>query len=367
MIAASMELPSASEAPRFDSGRNAWILSRYADVHAALREPTFCQASAQGKSTSGVNHIALERHPGLQADLDRMSTALWRAQMVSIASTMMDEATRRRPVDIVNDFIHPWSTSLMVNLSGADRALESPLSNIADLMFHRRENDGSSAAHKNLGRSLLGRWFKRRRKSAEAHLDRIRDSGQISLSKSMFFGLAHTLPAFLAKAWLALLLHPKQMAKLREEPQWMPGAAEELLRYAGIVHTLYRRATKDVILGDTHIAGGDFMILKVESANRDPVKFHSPDHLDITRQPAGNLGLGAGPHACLGAAVVRVAFSLTTPIFLAADPSLDANTPVVWTADDSVRWPLVICARLRKQFTGSLQGVGIGHTARNLS
>jgi len=352
-----MPLSSPPEAPRFDPGRNAWILSRYADVHAALRESTFCQASAQGKSTSGVNHIASLRHVGLQADLDRMSTAVWRAQMVSIASTIMAEAARRRPVDIVNDFIQPWSTTLMLNLSGADRALENRLSYIADLMFHRRENDGS-------------KW---RRKSAEAHLDSLRDSGQISLSKSMFFGLAHTLPAFLAKAWLALLLHPDQMAKLRDEPQWMPGAAEELLRYAGIVHTLYRRATKGVILGDAHIAGGDFVILNVESANRDPVKFHSPDRLDITRQPVGNLGLGAGPHACLGAAIVRIAFSLATPIFLAADPSLDASAPVVWTADDSVRWPLVIRARLRKQplervdFTGSLQDVGIGCQARKLS
>src|SRR5580700_11956273 len=99
-----MPLSSPPEAPRFDPGRNAWILSRYADVHAALRESTFCQASAQGKSTSGVNHIASLRHVGLQADLDRMSTAVWRAQMVSIASTIMAEAARRRPVDIVNDF-----------------------------------------------------------------------------------------------------------------------------------------------------------------------------------------------------------------------------------------------------------------------
>jgi cytochrome P450 len=373
-----MPLPSPPEAPRLDSGRSAWIVSRYADVHAALREPSFLQASAQGKTTSTANHIdRSERHAGLQTDLDRMSTALRRAQMISLARTIMSQAACRQPadtgVDIVKDFIHPWTTSVMLNLSGADPALEHRLRAIAGLVFHRRENDGSSSIQNSPGRSFSQRWFKWRRKNAEAYLDRLRDSGRMILSKSMFFGLAHTTPAFLAKAWLALLLHPDQMAKLLAEPHWMPSAAEELLRYAGIVHTLYRRATRDVILGEAHIAKGDFIILNLESANRDPAKFDSPHRLDITRQPGGNLGLGAGPHACLGAAIVRIAFSLTTPIFVEADPSIEANARVVWTADTSVRWPLVIHARLRKQpveqvdFTGSLQDVGTGRAARKLS
>jgi cytochrome P450 len=252
-------------------------------------------------------------------------------------------------VNVVKDLIQPWSTAVLLNLSGADHAFEDRVSVIADLVFHRRENDLSSSSQRSLNRSLLERWFIWRRKNAERYVDRLRDSGRITLSKSMFFGVTHTLPGFLAKAWLALLQHPDQMARLRDEPQWMPSAVEELLRYAGIVHTLYRRAAKDVIIGEARIAKDDRIILKLESANRDPAKFDSPDRLDITRQPAGNVALGAGPHACVGAAMVRIAFSLTTPVFLAADPCLEANSPIVWTGDTSVRWPLVIRARLRKQ------------------
>src|ERR1700689_3031022 len=130
---AFMPPPSRPEAPRFDSALSAWIVSRYADVHAALREPTFLQASAQGKTTSTANHIdRFERHAGLQADLDRLSTPAWRAQMISIAGTVMSQDACRQSVDIdvdiVKDFIHPWATSVMLNLSGADPALKDRMS-----------------------------------------------------------------------------------------------------------------------------------------------------------------------------------------------------------------------------------------------
>jgi hypothetical protein len=248
--------PSTPEAPLYDSRLKAWILSRYADVHAALREPTFCQVSARGPSTGPVDPNALSQmHAELQADIDRMSTEVWREQMVNIAQTLMGEAANRTSVNIVDHVIQPWSTAVMLSLSGADRSLEARLSSIADLLFHKRENDGVALIEKELRPTFVKKWFEWRRKNAEADLDRMRDSGQITIGKSMFFGVSQTLPSFLAKAWLALLLHPDQLEILRTEPRWMPYAVEELLRYAGIVHTLYRQATKDVILGCSYRQG----------------------------------------------------------------------------------------------------------------
>ena len=342
--------PSPPEAPRYDSGLKAWILSRYADVHAALREPTFCQVSARGPSTGSVDPIALSQmHAELQADIDRMSTEVWRERMVNIANTLMNQAANRMSVNIVDHVIQPWSTAVMLSLSGADHALESRLSSIADLLFHKRENDGAFSIEKEPLPTFVKKWFKWRRKNAEADLDRLRDSGQITISKSMFFGVSQTLPSFLAKSWLALLLHPDQLEMLRTEPHWMPYAVEELLRYAGIVHTLYRQATKDVVLGDAHIAKDERIILKLESANRDPIKFDSPDRLDITRRPTGNLGLGAGPYACAGGVIVRKALSLVTPTFLAAHPILNEGAPILWTGDTSIRRPLAVSVRFWKQ------------------
>jgi cytochrome P450 len=298
-------------------------------------------------------------HAELQADIDRMSTEVWREQMINIAQTLMSQAANRMSINIVDHVIQPWSTAVMLSLSGADRSLEARLSSIADLLFHKRENDGISLIAKESRPTFVKKWFEWRRKNAEADLDRMRDSGQITIGKSMFFGVSQTLPSFLAKAWLALLLHPDQLEMLRTEPRWMPYAVEELLRYAGIVHTLYRQATKDVILGDAHIAKDERIILKMESANRDPIKFDSPDRLDITRRPTGNLGLGAGPYACAGGVIVRKALSLVTPAFLAGHPILDEGAPILWTGDTSIRRPLAVSVRLWKQ-SAEVRGRRIG-------
>jgi cytochrome P450 len=135
----------------------------------------------------------------------------------------------------------------------------------------------------------------------------------------------------------------------RAAPERMPAAVEELLRYAGIVRSLRRRATAPVAIGQAAIAPGDLVVLRTETANRDPVKFRIPDRLDIARKPSGNLGLGVGAHACPGAAIVRHVLAVTTPVFLAAHPRLDPDREVTWKGDPTISSPAVISVFLEKQ------------------
>jgi cytochrome P450 len=333
-----------ADAPRFDSASRSWTLSRYADVQAALREPALSQSSPQGECTGHVDPVGIARmHAGVQADIDCMTSVEWRTQMVNLATAILDRCPRRQPVNLVREVIQPWSSAVMLSLSGADATALDLLSTAAGrLFFNQSESDGVLPGTAADGESSLDAFVERRRKQAEADFDHLRESGRVGIGKSMFFGVTQTLPSFLAKAWLALLLHPEQMCLLRDEPQWMPNAVEELLRFAGIVHTLHRRATKAIVLGDLQIAAGNHIALKLESANRDPVKFESPERLDITRRTSGNAALGMGPHACPGAVIVRMAVSRITPIFLAADPSLEAGGRIVWTGDTSLRWPMEV-------------------------
>jgi cytochrome P450 len=343
-------LPAPADAPSFDPVSRAWTLSRYSDVQAALREPTLCQSTPLGERTGSVDPIEIARmHAGVQADIDRMSRVEWRSQMVNLATAIMGRCPRRRPVNIVRDVIQPWSTAVLLNLSGTDGASCERLSSAAGLLFFNQDKRGGACAGRAAQVELpLDVFVESRRKHAEADFDLLRDSGRVAIGKSMFFGATQTLPSFLAKAWLALLLHPEQMLMLRDEPRWMPNAVEELLRFAGIVHTLRRHATKDVLVGRVQIAEGDTVVLKMESANRDPMKFESPELLDITRQTSGNLGLGTGVHACPGALIVRAALAVTTPVFLAAYPSLEPDAPIVWTGDTALRWPLAVSVMFEK-------------------
>jgi len=123
-------------------------------------------------------------------------------------------------------------------------------------------------------------------------MNRIRSA----LHVQAFAALTHTLAAFLGNAWLALLVHPAGMSRLAAEPALLPDALEELLRFAGPSIAVFR-PTRD----------GGRVMLRLAEANRDPEVFAEPDVLKLDRRPAGHLAFGAGPHACAGATLIRLA------------------------------------------------------------
>ena len=112
--------------------------------------------------------------------------------------------------------------------------------------------------------------------AATAELERIFEAGPLPMAEPTFVALSQALPHLLASAWLALVRHPDEFARLRACPDLVAGAIEELLRYAGIVRRVFRRATANVDLGGVSIAQGDLVVLMLASANRDPEQFPDP-------------------------------------------------------------------------------------------
>lgn len=320
--------PAAPVAAYFDAGQNAWLLSRYADVFAGLRESALAQTAGkhQAVADEAAQHARL--YAEVQADIERMSTERWRTQMVEVMADLLASAKRRGHVDLVRDVIQPWSTTMLVLLNGGDAAESERLREISKQMFP--VNAGRV-------RSKLAAW---RSKRAQAELDRMLESARLKVGRSMFFGLTQTLASFLAKAWLALLENPGEMERLVGDPQLLSGATEELLRYAGVVHTFYRRALRDVRIDEAEILAGQLVILKLDAANFDPEKFERPETLDVGRRAAGQLGLGTGMHACVGAVLVRMACAVVMPVFLEAGPVLQGN--VRWTSDKTLLWPVSV-------------------------
>jgi cytochrome P450 len=337
--------PSSPKPPFFNPAGNTWTLSRYADVYDALREPALVPTFSPNEST-GADSAHL--HANVQADMARMASVEWRKRMEREASALIAGASHGRPINLVTEIIQPWSVAMMLALNGTELSASSGtapknakrLIEIAARLFYK----GEPSAGRNPARALRNKWLAWHRKRAEAELEGMLQQRRVVLSKPMFSGLTQTLPSFLANAWLALLQHPDQQAKLLAEPGLMPGTTEELLRYAGIVHTRHRQASTDVSIGEAHIAAGQRVVLKLAAANCDPAKFDNPGRLDITRRPAGHLGLGTGVNACAGAVLVRSAFAAVTPLLLAAGPTLEPDTSVIWTSDSAIRWPRVITA-----------------------
>ena len=105
---------------------------------------------------------------------------------------------------------------------------------------------------------------------------------------------------------LALVEHRDQAIRLYEQPDLMPTAVEEILRWVSPVNHFRRTATEDVELGGKQIRAGDKVVVYYASANRDEQVFTDPFSFDITRQPNPHLAFGAGPHFCLGAPLARL-------------------------------------------------------------
>jgi cytochrome P450 len=110
----------------------------------------------------------------------------------------------------------------------------------------------------------------------------------------------------LSSGLLALLEHPEQLAALRDDPALVPGAVEEILRWANPLHYFRRTTTADTELHGVPIAAGEKVAMMYTSANRDEAVFDDPHAFDIRRSPNPHLSFGIAEHFCLGAHLARL-------------------------------------------------------------
>ena len=104
---------------------------------------------------------------------------------------------------------------------------------------------------------------------------------------------------------IALLTHPEQQRALRAEPELLPGAVEEMLRWWTPVMVFRRTATAAVEISGVRISAGEKVVVSFLAANRDETVFPDPDSFDVRRAPGRHLVFGHGPHFCLGAVAAR--------------------------------------------------------------
>jgi cytochrome P450 len=127
----------------------------------------------------------------------------------------------------------------------------------------------------------------------------------------------------IATGTLALLTHPAEFARLRSDPSLLPGAVEELLRYANpLNHATDRYAPASFEVGGVLIPAGEPVLVVTSSANRDPARFPDPDRLDVGRDASGHVAFGHGIHYCVGAPLARLEGEIAFGALLSRFPGL---------------------------------------------
>lgn len=122
---------------------------------------------------------------------------------------------------------------------------------------------------------------------------------------------------------IALLQHPAQLAKLRENPDLIESAVEEVLRFTSPVYvTELAYAKEDMLLHGVSIPKGKVVTACIGAANHDPNVFENPEVFDIERSPNKHLGFGSGIHACLGAPLARMEAKIALSNLIKRNPNL---------------------------------------------
>jgi cytochrome P450 len=168
--------------------------------------------------------------------------------------------------------------------------------------------------------------------AAEEEGDRLSNEELVTMENAVIVAGTDTTRNQLACAVAVLAEHPDQWALLATDPDALPQAVEELMRYLSAVRGTGRFASEDIVYRDVLFPEGTPMMISLAAANRDGRVFPDPHDLDVTKaateQP--QLGFGSGIHYCLGAALARAELQEALPLLARRLPNLALAAPVTW-------------------------------------
>jgi cytochrome P450 len=333
-------------------GRRAWLVTRYDDVRAVVADRRFSGEFANpGFPAVTAARVIVDKNERAFVGMDnprhdhyrRMFTKEFsarrmmalRSKIAAIANRLIDELMAQpQPADLVANIAVPFPSLVMCDLVG------SPYEDHKFIMECAAARHGLTQTPEQAERKAreLANYFLeliRRKEQApgDDFVTRILDehvrTGSLSREDfaeigAMILRAGHdTTTNMIGFGVLLLLEHPEQAAAMRDDPEVVPGAVEELLRYVSPVQFAPRRvALEDVEIGGVVIRKGEGVFALNPAANRDPAVFEDPDRLDVRRDASHHLAFGFGIHQCLGQMLARVELQVVLPLLLQRLPDL---------------------------------------------
>lgn len=304
--------------PRYDPSIGAWVLSRYADVSAALGDARLAVCGEP------AGDVAREARVAVRSATRTSGFADLRSAFEASAADLVSRLPRGSSVDIVRELAAPWSLSMAMVAAGAHDDDRAQLASLARTVF-------LDAAHSTTGEPGPA--------AREAAATLAMKLGHGAIDVQSFVALSQTVPMFLASSWLALIRAGATFVD-------SPNVIEELLRFAGPSRAVFRQARTDIEIGNARIAAGQRVALMLARANRDPAKFTDPDTLDFARDASAHVALGRGSHSCVGASLVRMALRVGSAALFDATEEI-AVADVQWIDGFSIHGPSSLVVNLR--------------------
>jgi cytochrome P450 len=358
-----------------------WLLTRYDDVSRLLREPGLSvedrnvadgpvrqlRQMAFGDRMPRTDGLSmLDRDPPDHTRLRRLVAKAFtpravqalRPRVTDLVDGMLDAMREARHVDLVEALAFPLPFAVIAEMLGTPPADHERIRELSGVVVRSLEpvaDPETAAAIMAADAELTGiaaeiiAWKRANPAAdlltalinAEDQGDVLNDEELIAQTLLLYIAGHETTVNLIAGGTLALLRHPGQFALLRADPDLVPNAVEELLRYDSPVQASRRITLEPVTVGGIEIPAGALVMASLASANRDE-RFWGPDAAEqrLTRENARqHVSFGAGPHHCLGASLARmeaqVAFERLTSRF----PALALDGEVTWNGRINLRGP----------------------------
>ncbi len=350
--------------PLSRGGPAQWVVTRYADVAALLRDrrlgrefPPEYQALSVGDGPANdfLRRIIIDRDPDDHTRLRRlftkaMSPALIRSLSVPIGllvEQVLERAQDAGGFDAVTELAVPVPVIMMSELFAipeADRVMLSEwsvaLSKAFAVFIPAAERAVAHEAVRHLRDYMHGLLRERRLRPGDDLLSRMLAAGReeerlsdeeiVDNAVFIYYAGFETTTNLVATGSMALVTHQDQQSRLRADRSLMPTAIEEFLRYDAPIHTTTRLALEPIEIGGRTIRPGRVVVLVLASANHDERQFEHPERLDIGRRPNQHLSFGGGVHHCLGAVLARVESSAVFDRLLSLYDHIEPAGAAVW-------------------------------------
>jgi cytochrome P450 len=318
-----------------------YVVSTYQEIAALLHDPRLSSDLRNSTQTGGRPRTSTDPYAFIRLDppehdrLRRLAMRHFgpperpeyleqlRPEILRIVTTLLDQVQGQRQFDLIDRFAYPLPVTVICRILGVPRedepkfhvwaeALAESLAASSDAQRRQREQ-----AFKDLNQYMAGLVERHRKQPGDDMLSRMAtDTGSegrmadpylVQTGVLLLFAGHETTVNLLGNGMLTLLRHPAILERLRNEPDLIPAAVEEVLRYEPPVHFLPSRTTLDEIaLAGTTIPKGVVVTLALAAGNRDPAQFTEPDRFDPERPDNAHLGFGSGIHSCFGAPLARI-------------------------------------------------------------
>jgi cytochrome P450 len=311
-----------------------WAMARHEQVRDALTDwQTYCSSAGVGLSDFRKEppwrppSIILEADPPLHTRTRAVLTRILSPAAIKVlretfereAELLIARLVEQREFDGVADLAEAYPLKVFPDAVGISEEGRENLLPYGSMVFNSfgPRNDLFSAATANAG--PVRDWIMSKCSRAALapgglgmQIFEAVDAGELTedeagmLVRSFLSAGIDTTVYGLGNALYLMARYPEQWSILREKPNLIRGAFEEVLRFEAPVQSFFRTTTKDVEVGGIRLGDGYKVLLLFAAANRDPRRWDRPDTFDVTRRAAGHMTFGTGIHGCVGQAVARL-------------------------------------------------------------